>query len=54
MNPAVVPTEAERSEAQWRDLVSIFDALAEGEKVPPLRFAPVGTTGGSASLGTTE
>ncbi len=36
----VIPTEAERSEAKWRDPIMIFDK----EEVPPLRFAPVGMT----------
>jgi hypothetical protein len=30
---AVIPTEAERSEAEWRDLLILFDE----EKVPRLR-----------------
>ena len=39
----VIPTEAERSEAQWRDL---FCRCTEKE-VPRLRFAPLGMTAGA-------
>jgi hypothetical protein len=35
----VIPTGAERSEAEWRDLF-----MSNEEEVPPLRFAPVGMT----------
>jgi hypothetical protein len=37
----VIPTGAERSEAEWRDL---FICLCRHEQVPRLRFAPLGMT----------
>src|SRR5579883_655264 len=44
LSRSVVPTEAERSEAQWRDLFSATCGSIARKEVPPLRFAPVGTT----------
>jgi hypothetical protein len=42
---SVVPSEASRSEAQSRDLVSTIEDVVSGEKVPRLRCASLGTTG---------
>ena len=50
----VIPSEAERSEAQSKDLffASPLDRTLT-KRVPPLRFASVGMTGICASLGWT-